>query len=139
MLRDAGTPLDQGFKVYRSLTTPFQRAVFMMFLIAEVHPFADGNGRISRIMMNSELVAAKEQRIIIPTIYRANYLASLKALSNRASPEPLIRTLDFAQRFMQSIDWSNFAHAEGELRDANAFMDSAEAEERGIRLRLLGP
>ncbi len=131
--------LDQGFKIYRSLTTPFQRAVFMMFLIAEVHPVADGNGRISRIMMNSELVAAKEQRIIIPTIYRANYLASLKALSNRASPEPLIRTLDFAQRFTQSIGWSNFAQAEGELRDANAFMDSAEAEERGIRLRLPGP
>jgi fido (protein-threonine AMPylation protein) len=35
----------------------------MMFLISEVHPFADGNGRIARIMMNAELVAAGEERI----------------------------------------------------------------------------
>jgi fido (protein-threonine AMPylation protein) len=128
--------LDQGFKVYRSLPTPFQRAVFMMFLVAEVHPFADGNGRIARIMMNAELVAAREQRIIIPTIYRANYLSALKALSNRTSAEPLIRTLDFAQRFSLSIDWSSFARAEADLKDAKAFMDSTEAEDRGIRLRL---
>ena len=32
----------------------------MMFLVSEVHPFADGNGRAARIMMNAELVAAGE-------------------------------------------------------------------------------
>lgn len=128
--------LDQGFKVYRSLQTPFQRAVFMMFLVAEVHPFADGNGRIARIMMNAELVSAKEQRIIVPTVYRANYLSALKAISNRTSAEPLIRMLDYAQRFTLSIDWTAFDGAEAELKAANAFIDSAEAEERGIRLRL---
>jgi fido (protein-threonine AMPylation protein) len=104
----------------------FQRAIFMMFLVAEVHPFSDGNGRLSRIMMNAELVSAGEQRIIVPTIYRANYLAALKAISNRTSSEPLIRTLDFAQRFSRAIDWRNFVQAETELRAANAFMDSAE-------------
>jgi hypothetical protein len=128
--------LDQGFKVYRSLQTPFQRAVFMMLLIAEVHPFADGNGRIARIMMNTELVAAGEQRIVIPTIYRGNYLIALKAATNRTSPEPLIRMLDFAQRFSVSVDWTNFASADADLKAASAFMDSTEADERGIRLRL---
>ena len=131
--------LEQGFTVYRSLGTPLQRAVFMMFLVAEVHPFIDGNGRTARIMMNAELVAAGEQRIIVPTIYRANYLSALKALSNRTSPEPLIRTLDFAQRFSLAIDWSGFAGAEADLKAAHAFLDSAEAEERGIRLRLPQP
>jgi Fic family protein len=57
--------LGHGFDVYRSLATPFERAVFMTFLVSEVHPFADGDGRVARIMMNAELVAAKEQRIII--------------------------------------------------------------------------
>lgn len=131
--------LDQGFKIYRSLTTPLHRAAFMMFLVAEVHPFADGNGRVARVMMNAELVAAKEQRIIIPTIYRSNYLSALKAISNRTSSEPLIRMLDFAQRITLSIDWTNFQRAEAELKSANAFMDSAEAEERGIRLSLASP
>ena len=30
-------------------------------------------------MMNAELVAADDQRIIIPIVYRNNYLAALKA------------------------------------------------------------
>ncbi|HWB50472.1 MAG TPA: Fic family protein [Stellaceae bacterium] len=131
--------LDQGFRVYRSLATPFQRAVFMMFLVAEVHPFADGNGRVARIMMNAELVAAREQRIVIPTIYRGNYLTALKAASNRTSTEPIIRMLDFAQRFSLSVDWTGFAEAEADLRTAFAFMDSNDADERGIRLRLPDP
>ena len=128
--------LDVGFKAFLSLATPFQRAVFVMFLIAEVHPFSDGNGRLARVMMNAELVSAGEQRIIIPTVYRANYLIALKAISNRTSAEPLIRTLDFAQRFTRAIGWRNFAQAETELRAAHAFMDSLEAEEQGIRLRI---
>ena len=34
----------------------------MMFLVAEVHPFADGNGRVARVMMNAELIAGGQQR-----------------------------------------------------------------------------
>ena len=130
--------LDHGFKLYRSLANPLHRAIFMMFLVAEVHPFSDGNGRVARIMMNAELVAVGEQRILIPTIYRGNYLAALKALSNRASAEPLIRTLDFAQRLSLAIDWTNFARAEAELESVHAFTDSAEADQRGLRLRIAG-
>ncbi|GAI76162.1 unnamed protein product, partial [marine sediment metagenome] len=28
----------------------------IMFVISEIHPFLDGNGRIARVMMNAELV-----------------------------------------------------------------------------------
>lgn len=128
--------LREGFKAYQSLTSPFQRAVFMMFLVSEVHPFSDGNGRIARVMMNVELVAAGEQRIIIPTIYRSNYLSALKAISNRTNVPALARTLEFAQRFSQTIDWTDFARAEADLKAANAFMDSQVADDNGIRLRL---
>jgi hypothetical protein len=128
--------LEQGFKAYQSLETPFQRAVFMMFLVSEVHPFADGNGRTARIMMNAELVAAGQQRIIIPTIYRSNYLSALRALSNGTSAEPLVRVLDFAQRFSLAIDWTDFPNAQAELDAAHAFLDSATADERGLRLRM---
>jgi Fic family protein len=90
--------LAEGLSLCHSMETPFQRAVFMMFLVAEVHPFADGNGRTARIMMNAELIAAHEERIVIPTVYRGNYLAALKALSLTGTADPLIRTLDYAQR-----------------------------------------
>jgi hypothetical protein len=131
----AGT-LDQGFDLCRSLETPFQRAVFMMFLIAEVHPFADGNGRTARIMMNAELIAAGEERIVIPTVYRSHYLSALKALSQNGRAEPLIRMLDFAQKWTAAIDWRTVEETRRELDSCNAFLDPAVADAEGKRLRM---
>ncbi len=108
----------------------------MMYLVAEVHPFLDGNGRLARIMMNAELVSAQEQRIIIPTIYRNNYLSALRALSSNKLPDPLIRTLDFAQRYVASIDFRDFSKARLLLEETHAFMDSNEGDSQGIRLVL---
>ena len=130
--------LAQGFDLHQSLETPFQRAVFMMFLIAETHPFADGNGRTARIMMNAELVAAGEERILIPTVFRANYLSALKALSQSGWPQPITRVLDFAQKWTASIDWRSIAETRDALDACNAFLDPAIAEEQGKRLRLAG-
>jgi hypothetical protein len=131
--------LRQGFKWFQGLSTPFQRAVYMMFLIAEVHPFLDGNGRCARLMMNAELVAAGEARIIIPTIFRNNYMSSLKALTNSERAEPLIRVLDFAQNYTSRIDWRDFKKARKLLTETHAFEDPQEAELNGRRLILPDP
>ena len=128
--------LARGFDLCRSLETPFQRAVFMMFLIAEVRPFVDGNGRIARIMMNAELVAAGEERIIVPTVYLAHYLSALKALSQTRRAEPLVRMLDYAQRWTAAVDWRSLVKARRELEECNAFLDSNVAVAEGRRLRM---
>lgn len=128
--------LAQGFDFYRNLDSPFARAVFMMFMVSEVHPFADGNGRVARIMLNAELVAADEERIIIPTVYRNNYLAALKALSHNAATEPLLRVLDYAQRWTASIAWGEFEGTRRILDECNAFAEPGYADDAGIRLRL---
>jgi len=128
--------LARGFEYYQSLETPLARAIFMMFLVSEVHPFADGNGRIARIMMNAELSAAGEERIIIPTIFRTNYLSALKAMSLNQNPSPLLRTLDFAQKWVASIEWGELSATQAELARTNAFMDPAEADDAGVRLRI---
>lgn len=131
--------LEEGFALFRSLESPFERAAYMMFLVSEVHPFADGNGRIARVMMNAELVAGGEERIIVPTVFRGNYLAALRALSRTGRPEPLVRVLDYAQRWTRALDWSSLGVAERELERCNAFLDSDEAEAEGRRLRMPGP
>lgn len=128
--------LREGFKFYNRLTYPFARAVFQMFLVAEVHPFDDGNGRIARVMMNAELVAAHEQRIIIPQVYRNNYLMGLRALTVNSRADALIRILDFAQRYTAAIDFSTFEGAREMLEATNAFHDPVEADAAGIRLVL---
>ena len=128
--------LRKGFHWLKGLNTPFQRAVYIMFLIAEVHPFADGNGRCASIMMNAELVAAEQARIIIPTIFRNNYLSALKALSHQSRSDPLIRALEFAQKYTSLIDWNDFDNAHAMLRETHAFEDANTAELVGHRLLL---
>ena len=130
--------LERGFSLYRSLESPFARATYMMFLVSEIHPFADGNGRIARVMMNAELVAGGEERIIVPTVFRDNYLAALRALSRTGRPDPLIRVLDYAQRWTLAVNWTSIPETRRELEACNAFLDSDEAETEGVRLRMPG-
>ena len=128
--------LSKGFEIYRGLASPLHRAIFTMFLISEVHPFADGNGRVARIMMNAELVAAGETRIIVPTVFRNNYLAALKALSQNRITGAIVRTLDFAQRYTAAVDFADLDQARAVLDRTHAFMDPNEADRAGIRLLL---
>ena len=123
--------LEQAFQLRESLETAFQRAVYMLFLVSEVHPFADGNGRIARIMMNAELASSGEERIVIPTAYRGSYLSALRALTHDGATEPLIRMLDFAQRWTLAVDWRDVEATAAQLDSCNAF-PRAEAEEEGL-------
>ncbi len=128
--------LEKGFEIYQTLQEPFHRATFMMFLVAEVHPFTDGNGRVARVMMNAELISNSEMRIIIPTVYRNNYLVALKTMSQSARPMPLVRTLDFAQKYTSTIDWSSYEKSQLLLEETHAFLDSNVADLEGLRLIL---
>ena len=120
--------LDRGFAFLQALDDPFQRAVYAMVLVSEVHPFADGNGRIARIMMNAELVARDQERIIIPTAYRTDYLGALRAFSHNGHTDPLIRMLDVAQSYTHRIDWSTLERARTALAATNAFDGAADAK-----------
>ena len=107
----------------------------MMLLVSEVHPFVDGNGRIARIMMNAELVTAGEERIIIPTVYRSNYLTALNAMSQGSQPTPIIRTLDFSRKWVAAVPWTDLESTRRVLQGCNAFVDPTEADDRGNRHR----
>lgn len=122
--------LEKGFAFLQGLAEPFQRAAFMMFLVSEVHPFTDGNGRVARIMMNAELVAGGQERIIIPTAFRTDYLGPLKALSHNANTRPLVRMLDRAQEYTHAVDWRDLDTARNMLEQTNAFAEGEDAQLR---------
>jgi hypothetical protein len=128
--------LREGFRHLEALPAGMARAIFYMFLISEVHPFTDGNGRIARVLMNAELSASRQQRIVIPLVYRDNYLQCLRLLARNGDPAALIRVLDVAQRYSASIPWQGLRDAEQALRDTNAFVTPDEASETGVRLKL---
>jgi len=122
--------LEKGFEFLQGLGAPFHRAVFIMFLVSEVHPFADGNGRAARIMMNAELVAGGQERIIVPTGYRTDYLGALRALSQTGNTIPLIRMLDYAQQYTHKIDWRDLDAARVMLEQTGAFAEGEDAKLR---------
>jgi hypothetical protein len=128
--------LRRGFEIGTGLVSPFSRAVYMMFIASEVHPFADGNGRTARVMMNAELEAAREVRIIIPTVFRLNYLAALKAATHNGNYAALVASLAFARRWTARVDFSSRETAEADLNRTHALRDAREAEDTGIRLTL---
>ena len=126
--------LRAGFEVGDPVRGPLARAMYVMFLTAEVHPFADGNGRVARLMMNSELVSGAEVRVIIPTVYRNNYLAALRAASHNAAFDALYATISFARRYTAKVDFTDRGSAERDLERTNALMESNLADTNGIRL-----
>jgi len=118
--------LKKGFNYYQQLDDGFQKAAFMMFMVAEVHPFIDGNGRLSRAFMNAEMLSNKQSRIIVPTVYRDDYLLTLRRLTREGDAEPYIRMLSRISQFTAGIDFSNLAKSEEQLEACNAFTSPNE-------------
>lgn len=125
--------LIKGFDFYKVLTDPFAKAAYIMFMVSEVHPFLDGNGRIARVMMNAELVKAEQTRIIIPTVYRDDYLGALRRLTRQRDPLTYIKMLQRAQDFSATLKADTMEELESHLQLSNAFKEHDEAKLKIIR------
>jgi fido (protein-threonine AMPylation protein) len=120
--------LTRGFNYYRILTDPFARAAYMMFIVSEVHPFEDGNGRIARVMMNAELVNSSQSKIIIPTVYREDYLLTLKKLTRDKDPVHYVEMLTKAHRFSANLHNDDYDELYKYLESHNAFSEPDEGK-----------
>ncbi len=129
--------LHEGFTLYRTLPAGMPRAIYAMFLIAEVHPFADGNGRVARALMNAELSAAGMCRVMVPLSYRDEYMSALRALSHNDNPTPLWRMIDRAQRWASLMSWSDHDRVLELLSQTNALVTPERTQE--LNLHLLDP
>jgi len=118
--------LKKGFDWYSLLQHPFARAAYMMFMISEVHPFLDGNGRIARVMMNAELSAKGLSKIIIPTVFREDYMGALKKLTKQRDAGAYIRMLLRAWEFSGHVHNESLDAMEEYLTKRNAFLSHKE-------------
>jgi hypothetical protein len=126
--------LREGFERIQALEAPLARALMTMFVVSEVHPFKDGNGRTARLAMNCVLSAAGCSRIIVPTVYREDYLLPLKSLSNHADPIPYLRAMTRIQNWTAAFDYAQ------PRRDLYAALKRCNAFEEDLRnYRLLFP
>lgn len=127
-----GTLLE-AVKMASSVPEGLARAIFYAFLVSEIHPFNDGNGRLSRLLMNAELSRLGRARIIIPTLYHEQYVDAQRALSRRNDPEPLIRALSRIAEWATLFDYTDVHAVIIEMKKTNAF------EEDLREFRLLRP
>jgi len=118
--------LKAGYEVINSIPSAFGKAIYMMFLVSEVHPFNDGNGRIARIMMNSELVKNSEQRILIPNVYRDDYLGALRKLTREYNPDTYIRMMIRVQEYSHWLNPTSFDNMLKQIDNSSALEEPHE-------------
>ncbi|HEY6644134.1 Fic family protein [Povalibacter sp.] len=119
--------LIKAFEIIMSAATPANRAALASFVVSEVHPFDDGNGRTARVAMNHFLSNAGLTRIIVPTVYRDDYISALKAMTNE-NPVPLPRMLARAARFSRWLDMSATTKCFAALAQSNAMERPVDAK-----------
>jgi Fic family protein len=125
--------LIKSFDFYQALKHPFSKAAYIMFVISEIHPFLDGNGRVARVMMNAELTKEMQSKIIIPTVYREDYLGALRKLTRQSDPKPYIRMLARTHEFSATIVSEDMDKMQALLEQSNAFLEHTEG-----KLRIIG-
>ena len=109
--------LVQGFDVYQSLPAGLKRSIFIHFMVSEVHPFKDGNGRLSRIMMNSELVSQDLHKLIIPIVQRDSYLNGLRSATRQGRFRTMVKVLHQLQCYTASLDWSEYGEVKSAIQE----------------------
>ena len=129
--------LRKGLALLSEIPAGIGRALYVMFVVSEVHPIRDGNGRVARVMMNAELSAAGASRIVVPSVYRDEYVAGLRRASlNDGDLDGLIRIMAHVWRWTAAMPWADRAAVEGQLEATNALHDPITARETGLHLQL---
>jgi hypothetical protein len=129
--------LRKGLAGLGHLDPGIARALFVMLVVSEVHPFTDGNGRVARVMMNAELSAVGDARIVIPSVYRNEYISGLRRVSTSTGDiAGFLAVMVHAWRWTSAMPWTDRAATEGQLGATNALFDSTDAQNSNVRLTL---
>jgi len=118
--------LEQSFGFYSALDHPFAKAAYIMFVMSEVHPFLDGNGRMARVMMNAELVKVEQSKIIIPSVYREDYMGALKKFTKQGKCDTYIKMLQRAHQFSANVYDDSMENMQEYLTSCKAFMEDSD-------------
>lgn len=92
--------LGAWIKEERDKLNPIEFAALLHLRLVSIHPFIDGNGRTSRLVMNLALLQDGYQFALIPPICRADYLATIRRYQRKGDSKPFV---DFiADRVLES-------------------------------------
>ena len=78
--------------------------------------------------MNAELVSGGQSRIIVPTVFRDDYLGGLRQLTRQSDATVLIKALRYAHDYTARIDFSALDGATEVFRATNAFNEPGSSD-----------
>lgn len=116
--------LEEGSQLALSVPEGLARAIYYAFLISEVHPFEDGNGRLSRLVMNAELSRTGLNRIIVPTLYHPQYVDCARSLTRQNQPTNFVASLAKMARWCSQFDYGDIDVLIASLKQTNALEES---------------
>ncbi len=125
--------LQEGSKLALGVPEGLARAIFYGFLVSETHPFDDGNGRLSRLIMNAEMSRLGLCRVIVPTLFHPQYVDCQRALTRANEPDGFIKALAFAAQWCARFSFADLPALIASLKATNAF------EESPVEYKLLAP
>jgi hypothetical protein len=100
--------LTHGFARYQDLPAGFLRGVFIHFVITQVHPFDDGNGRLARLFLSAELVSAGETKIIFPNVKRDDYINGLRLTRRNQEFRTMLKVMEQLYRYTAALPWRDY-------------------------------
>lgn len=66
---------------------PVEYAAMVHIIFVNIHPFADGNGRVARLLMNLALLQSGYNIVVIPPVVRADYISAIQKTNNGNNTE----------------------------------------------------
>ena len=82
--------MEKYFELMKSDENILSKVILGHFIFGFIHPYIDGNGRISRFIMNSILVSYGQPWIIIKKDERQRYMQALEQASNHDNIIPFM-------------------------------------------------
>lgn len=85
---------------------PIKYAALAHYKLVHIHPFTDGNGRTSRLLMNTILMRSGYPPVIIPKQQRHNYYQYLQ-MANEGDVRPFVRFIaDCTDKTLDLFLWA---------------------------------
>jgi hypothetical protein len=99
----------------------FARAVFIHFVITQVYPFDDGNGRLARLFLSAELVSAGESKIIFPNVKRDDYINGLRLAYRDEDSRTMLKVMTQLYQYTAELPWRDYDELITRLQAHHAF------------------
>ncbi|KLE09626.1 cell division protein Fic [Aliarcobacter butzleri L354] len=83
----------QKYNEYKTVLHPIELASFVHIEFVKIHPFVDGNGRTSRLLMNLELIKAGFPPVVIELEDRLEYYKALDIAHTTKDYNPFLELM----------------------------------------------